>query len=47
LWKLKALLKIKVFLCSLRRRVVLTKDNSAKGSFGSIYFVGIGIYLIK
>jgi hypothetical protein len=30
LWKLKVLLKIKIFLWYLRRGVVLTKDNLAK-----------------
>jgi hypothetical protein len=30
LWKLKAPLKIKVFLLYLRREVILTKDNLAK-----------------
>ena len=30
LWKLKALLKVKIFLCYLRRGMVLTKDNLIK-----------------
>jgi hypothetical protein len=34
LWRLKVPLKIKIFMCYMRREVVLTKDNLARQNWG-------------